>query len=93
MTNLYSIIVITLYFMTVFFSCILKLYKKLKNKIFLLFLVAGAAVAAGSPVKKGRSKSKKSKSGERSTAAPDAAKVDKALYSMTGKRISTEQVS
>jgi hypothetical protein len=42
--------------------------------------------------KKGRSKSKKSRSGERSGESSDTAKVDKALYGMIGKKISTEQV-
>ena len=55
----------------------------------------GRSTATGAtsavPGKKGRSKSKKSKSGDGGAAA-DTAKVDKALYTLTGKNISTEQV-
>lgn len=51
-----------------------------------------AATGAEKGAKKTKSKSKKSKSGERSGAASDAAKVDKAVYTMVGKKISTEQI-
>jgi hypothetical protein len=42
--------------------------------------------------KKSRSKSKKTKTGEKGPTS-DAVKVDKALYTLTGKNISTEQVT
>jgi ribosomal protein S25 len=51
---------------------------------------AAAAAAAG---KKPKGKSKKSKSRERTADKAETAKLDKALYAMIGKKISTEQVS
>ena len=53
---------------------------------------AAPGATSALPGKKGRSKSKKSKSGGEGGGAADAAKVDRALYTLTGKNISTEQV-